>query len=105
VARSFSKIEKLNVIREKLLNLLSHEKRARKMSMKLSHGVNILCAAFMLPVPKSTKETDNLTVFFALLGSVCVKASWKMLVKSTPKLNFINVLRTAFTRVHRPQKA
>jgi hypothetical protein len=72
VARPFSKIEKLNVIREKLLNLLLHKKCARKMLMKLSPGVNFLCAAFMRPVPKSTKETDDLTVFFCTFGiSVC----------------------------------
>jgi len=34
---------------------------------------------------------------FELLGSVWVKAAHKMLVKSTPGLNFINVLLTAFT--------
>jgi len=30
------------------------------------------------------KKTDGLIVFFALLGSVNVKASHKMLMKSTP---------------------
>jgi len=34
-----------------------------------------------------------------LLGSSHIKASRKMLVKLTPGLNFINVLRTAFTHV------
>jgi len=33
--------------------------------------------------PKSVKKTDSLTVFFELLGSAHVKASHKMLVKST----------------------
>jgi hypothetical protein len=55
------------------------------------HGVssevnfaNILRAAFTYPNPKSEKRTDNLTVFFALLGSARVKAAHKMLVKFTP---------------------
>jgi len=55
--------------------------------MKLRPGVNfinVLKAAFTLADPKSTKKTDGLTVCFALLGSVLIKASRKMLVKSTP---------------------
>jgi len=35
--------------------------------------------------PKSTKMTDSLTVFFAILESSHVKAAHKMLVKSTPR--------------------
>jgi len=35
---------------------------------------------------------------FALLGSLCVNADRKMVVKSTPWVNFINVLQAAFTR-------
>jgi len=34
--------------------------------------------------PTSTKKTDSLTVFFALLGSGGVKNSSKMLVKLSP---------------------
>jgi len=34
---------------------------------------NVLCAAFTCGDPKIAKKTDGLTVFFALLGSVCVK--------------------------------
>jgi len=33
--------------------------------------------------PKSAKKTAKLSVFFVLLGSVCVKAACKMLVKLT----------------------
>ena len=58
-----------------------------KMLVKLTPGVdsvNILCAAFTQADPKSAKKTDSLTVFFVLMGSVCVKALRKMLVKSTP---------------------
>ncbi len=35
-------------------------------------------------IPKAEKMTDYLTLFFARLGSVHVKASRKMLVKLTP---------------------
>jgi len=58
--------------------------------MKLKAGVdftNILPAVFMhAQIPKVLIDTDDLTVFFALLGSVGVKASHKMLVKLTPGL-------------------
>jgi len=37
-----------------------------------------------------------LIVFFALLGSLSVKAGHKMLVKSTPGIHFTNVLQAAF---------
>jgi len=78
------KITKLNVTREKLLNLLSYEKCSNKMLMKLTPGVNfinILNAASMFKDPKSAKKTDSLIVFFALLGSECIKTVFKMLVK------------------------
>jgi hypothetical protein len=45
------------------------------------------------------KNRGNPSVFFGLLGSVRIKAARKMLMESTPGLNFINVLRTAFTLV------
>jgi len=35
-------------------------------------------------IPTSVKNTDDLTVFFTLLGSTSVKAVLRMLVKSTP---------------------
>jgi hypothetical protein len=38
----------------------------------------------MSAYPKSTKKADNFKLFFALLGSVSVKAARKMLVKLTP---------------------
>ncbi len=40
---------------------------------------NILC----MQIPKTQKKTDDLTVFFSLLGSALVKAMCKILVKST----------------------
>jgi len=33
--------------------------------------------------PESAKKMDNLTVFFVLLGSVCVKAAHEMFMKLT----------------------
>jgi len=47
-------------------------KAAHKMLGKLTPGVNfinILQAAFVSTDPQSIKKTDNLTVFFTLLGS------------------------------------
>jgi len=44
---------------------------------------NIVLEAFAHRDPKSEKRTDDLTVIFALLGSAHVKASLKLLVKST----------------------
>jgi len=46
--------------------------------------INILREAYVCADPKSAKRRDSLTVFFALLGSFCVKAAHKMFVKSTP---------------------
>ena len=46
--------------------------------------INVLCTAFTLVDPESVKKIDNLTVFFTLLGSACVKAVHRMLVKLTP---------------------
>jgi len=46
--------------------------------MKLTTGVNfinVLWAAFTCTDPK--KDTDDITVFFMLLGSVCAKAESK----------------------------
>ena len=51
-----------------------------------SSGVNftnILQAAFTHADPKSAKKTVKLSSFFALLGSACVKAAHRMLVKLT----------------------
>jgi hypothetical protein len=39
--------------------------------------INVLRAAFAPVEPKSAKKTNNLTVFFALLGSTHVKAANK----------------------------
>ncbi len=45
---------------------------------------NILLEAFTRADPKSVKNTDDLTVFFALLESAQIKALGKTLLKLTP---------------------
>jgi hypothetical protein len=35
-------------------------------------------------IPKAQKDPDDVNVFFVLLGSACVKAAHKMLMKLTP---------------------
>jgi len=50
--------------------------------------INVLQAAFTHADSKSTKKTDNLTVFLALLGSAHVKAARKMYLKLTPYPTF-----------------
>jgi len=55
--------------------------------VQLTPGVNFinaLRAPFTCPDPKSAIKNENLTVFFVFLGSACVKASCKTLVKLTP---------------------
>jgi len=54
--------------------------------------------AFTLLDPESVKKIDNLTVNFMHLGSAHVKAAHKTLMKWTPGVNFINILRAAFIR-------
>ncbi len=46
--------------------------------------INVLRAAFTWADPKSAKRYWRFDCIFALFGSACVKASSKMLVKSTP---------------------
>ena len=47
--------------------------------------INVLQAAFVRAVPKSTKKTVKLSSFIALFGSVRVKAARRMLVKLTQR--------------------
>jgi hypothetical protein len=66
------------------------KKVALKMLMKLTPKVdftNTLCAALTPADHKTTKTTDNLTVFFAHLGSLGIKAACKTLTKLIPKVN------------------
>jgi len=61
---------------------------------------NVLCAAFTLTYPQSAKRHWRLESLFSLLGSVRVKVARKHVDEIDPwGLNFINVLRTAFTPV------
>jgi len=47
---------------------------------------------FHSQIPKAQKDSQVIS-FFVLLGSLSAKAARKTLVKSTPGVNFINVLR------------
>ncbi len=50
--------------------------------------------------PKNVKKILMILLyFFTLLGSTHVEAAQRALVKLTPGVNFINVLRTAFALV------
>ena len=49
--------------------------------------INVLRTAFTRVDPKSAKKIDNMTVFFARLGSVSIKAARKMSVKLTPEVD------------------
>jgi len=76
------------------------KKAARKMLVKLTTGVNfsnILCATFVHTDHKS-KKTNSLTVLFAPLGSVGVKASGKMLVKLT--IDYVRKVTKCFAWTH-----
>jgi len=46
-------------------------------------------------IPKAQKD-DNFNVFFVLLGSGCVKAAHRMLMKLTLGVNFTNILQASF---------
>ncbi len=54
------------------------------MTLECVNFIKVLQAAFTHADPKSTNKTVKLSVFFALLGSVCAKAAHRMLVKLTP---------------------
>ncbi len=56
------------------------------MMLKLTprvNSTNILQASFVFKDPKSAKDTDDLTVFFAFLGYAGKKTAHKMMLKST----------------------
>jgi len=77
------------VSREKLCKTLLYKK-------KFAHKI-LVKFIFALPDPKSAKKTDNFSVFFVILGSALVKSACRMLMKLTPGVNFINILRGTFT--------
>jgi hypothetical protein len=48
-------------------------------------------------IPKAQKYTVKLSVFFALLGSGCIKADCKMFMKFTPVVNITNISQAALS--------
>jgi len=44
---------------------------------------------FSAQIPKVQKDMDDLTVFFAVVGSLSVKAACEMLLKTTPGCKFV----------------
>jgi len=60
--------------------------------------INILCTAFTLVDPKSIKKIDNLNVFLTLLGSGCVKAVHRTLMKFSSGVNFTCFTHSFFCR-------
>ena len=78
------------ITRESLHKTLSYEKAACLMMVKLTPGVNFINvqqAPFMLVDPKSAKNIDGLTVFFALSGSSHAKTASRKVLKLTPDCN------------------
>jgi len=71
----------LKVELNKAVHLLIRCKRKRKPAVNF---IKDLQAAFTCAFPKSAKKTDTFTVFLEPLGSACIKAARKMLVKLTP---------------------
>ncbi len=57
---------------------------------------NVLRTTFMLVDPESVKNTVNHKYLFTPLGSMSAKAVLRTLVKLSPGVNFINVLREHF---------
>ncbi len=52
--------------------------------------INIFMRSFCTPKSRKRKKTDNLTVFFMLLGSEHVNSVGRMLMKLTPGKIFLN---------------
>jgi len=90
------KLQSQTVIREKLQKTYLYKKCASSILMKLTPDVNFINVFKKSADPKRAKKTDNLIVFFVLLGSVRIKAALKTFVKSTPGVNFINIVLAHF---------
>ncbi len=58
-----------------------------KCSLPGVNFIRVLQAAFMCADPKRAKKIVKLSVFFALSGSTCIKAVYKMLVKLFIRFN------------------
>jgi hypothetical protein len=90
------KLQSQTVIREKLQKTYLYKKCASSILMKLTPDVNFINVLKKSADPKREKKTDNLIVFFVLLGSVRIKAALKTFLKSTPGVNFINIVLAHF---------
>jgi hypothetical protein len=69
------------------------------MLVKLTHCVNfinVLHTAFALVDPESVRTQSSHQYLLTLLGSTSVKAVRRMLMKSTPRVKFINILCKCF---------
>ncbi len=79
---------------------LSWDKRAAAALQRPGvNFINVLRTAFVLVEPESIRTQSSCQYLFALLGSASVKAVYRMLKKSTPCINFTNILCAAFVPV------
>jgi len=63
--------------------------------------INILHAAFTCADPKSIKFLSSFPYLFALLRRACIKAAHKMLMKSTPGLDWYNTTDGRYAQIFR----
>jgi len=77
---------------------LREKKLVWRKSISVVNFTNIFMLSFYAHRSRKCKKTDNLTVFFMLLGSTCIKTVCRTLMKLTPGVDFTNVLCTTFTR-------
>ncbi len=61
--------------------------------------INVLRAAFT--IPKSTKKTVKMSVFFSILGSAGAKSARRTLIKLNPGVNVNNISPEAFLHENR----
>ena len=81
------KIQSQTVSTGQLCMTLQYKVGAKKRLMKLTpevNFINMITRSLYARRTRKRKKLLELTVLLALLGSVCVKAPWKMLVKLTP---------------------
>ncbi len=77
------------VINKQPIGIVEKIDNLRKHQIPTRPGVNfnnILLKAFTGADPKSARNTNSLTIFFALWEFVCLKSVCEILVKSTPIL-------------------
>jgi len=61
--------------------------------------INILCTAFTRIDPESVRIQSNPQYLFTLLGSMCVKAACRILMKSTPCAGYPLNSRTLYLQI------